>query len=931
MRRFPKSEYHIPFFDESGYFRKHCLVCGEYFWTQNTDQMTCEESTPNGCAQLTFINNPPATRPYTFREMREAFLSFFEKRGHKRIKPYPVVARWRDDLFFTHASIIDFQPYVTNGMIPPPANPLVISQPCVRFVDLENVGPTFGRHLTIFEMGGHHAFNYPDKKIYWKDRTIRYHHEFLTKTLGIESEKITYKEDVWSGGGNAGPDLETIIGGLEVDTLVFMKFKVVNSKFIELPIRTIDTGYGIERYTWLSQGCISCFHAVYAPILDKVLKTAGITNIDNSLLAKVAVLSGKLTLKKMIDRKKARKEIAKQLGMNIKEFDKTLLPVESAFAVVDHTRCLAFMLSEGIVPSNSSEGYLTRLMIRRTYRQLRFLGIEEKLLDIIDQQVDFWSRDFPHLKEMHETLIEILSVEKDKFKNTLKRGRLLVERLTQDLRTKGINKIPTETLVELYDSHGLPPEVVKEKAENWGFQVKVPENFYGEVAEKHIQSPPTQVTEKIEGLQVKISNLPETGMLYYENAYIREFKAKVLRVLDKKYIVLEKTAFYPEGGGQPADHGYLQFDNTQSEVNDVQKLGNVIVHVVKGPAPKEGIKVTGVIDWNKRYSLMKHHTGTHVLMGATRRVLGEHTWQAGAKKNVERTRLDISHFRRLTLDEIHEIERLANEVIARNIPVESSWMRREEAEKLYGFRLYQGGVVPGREIRVVKSGDWEVEACGGTHLKNTGEIGFIKILHTERIQDGVERIIFSAGLPALKAIQKSDRMLSSLSEILNAPQDRLLRTAKRLVREWKKARQDKNRLTEELAKTEASKTITATAAETISFNGLNYLTRSFEQIDLNRMIKLASELTKKDPLLVTIFYGADQKTARIIVMAGKEAVKQGINASAIAEEASKILGGGGSGRIDFAQGGGTQTNKLPQALKKAKEITKKQVTKIERD
>ncbi len=927
MKRFPESEYHVPFFDESGYLRKRCPICGEYFWTQNPDQKTCEESTPEGCAPLTFINNPLTSRPFAFREMREAFLSFFEKRGHKRIKPYPVAARWRDDLYFTHASIIDFQPYVTNGITPPPANPLVISQPCIRFVDVDNVGPTFGRHLTIFEMGGHHAFNYPDKEVYWKDQTIRYHHEFLTKKLGIKSEKVTYKEDVWSGGGNAGPDLETIIGGLEVDTLVFMKFKVVNGEFIELPIRTIDTGYGIERYTWLSQGSLSCFHAVYAPILDEVLKMAGVTDIDTGLLARVATLSGKLTLKKMVERRKARINIAEKLGMNVEEFDKTLLPIESAFAVVDHTRCLAFMLSEGIVPSNSGEGYLTRLMIRRTYRQLRVLGLEDKLLDIIDQQIDFWSQDFPHLKEMRDTILEILSVEKAKFKSTLKRGRLLVERLTQDLKTKGLSEIPTETLIELYDSHGLPPEVVKETAENIGFQVKVPDNFYGEVAEKHVQAPAQQTIEKIKGLEAKVSDLPETRMLYYEDAYIKDFEAKVLRVLDKKYVVLEKTAFYPEGGGQPADHGYLQFGNIRSEVTDVQKLGNVIVHVVKGSAPKEGTTVKGAIDWDKRYSLMKHHTGTHVVMGAARRVLGEHTWQAGAKKDVERTRLDISHFRRLTLEETHEIERLANEAIARNIPVESSWMPREEAEKLYGFRLYQGGVVPGREIRVVKSGDWEVEACGGTHLKNTGEVGFIRILHTERIQDGVERIIFSAGLPALKAIQKSDKLLWSLSEVLNAPQDKLVKTAKRLVREWKDARKEKKRLIEEFAKREAAKTGTAKAAETVSFNGVNYMTRNFESLDLDRMIKIASELTKKDPKLVTVFYGADQKTARIVVMAGKEAVKLGINSSKIAKEAAAILGGGGSGRPDFAQGGGTQVEKLPEALKKAEETVKKQAKK----
>ena len=928
MRRFPESEYHVPFFDEFGYLRKCCPICGEYFWTQNPDQKTCEESTPEGCAPLTFISNPPTRRRYNFQEMREAFLSFFEKRRHVRIKPYPVVARWRDDLYFTNASIIDFQPYVTNGITPPPANPLVISQPCIRFVDVDNVGPTFGRHLTIFEMGGHHAFNYPDKEVYWKDQTVRYHHEFVTKELGVKSEEVIYKEDVWSGGGNAGPDLETIVRGLELATLVFMKFKVVDDEFVELPIRTVDTGYGIERYTWLSQGSLSCFHAVYGPILDEVLRMAGVSGADNELLARVAELSGAMILKKIADRSGARKKVAEQVGIGVDELNKVLLPVENAFAVVDHTRCLAFMLAEGIVPSNVGAGYLTRLMLRRTYRQLRMLVIEEKLLDIIDMQIASWSKDFPHLKEMRDNILEILSVEQDKFKQTLNRGRLLVKRITQDLKAKELSEIPTKTLIELYDSHGLPPEVVKETAEGEGFRVKVPENFYAEVADRHVQAPPPRQTEKIEGLDASVSDLPETRMLYYEDAYLKEFEAEVLRVLDDKYVVLEKTAFYPEGGGQPADHGYLKFDKTQSEVVDVQKIGNVIVHVIKGSTPKEGDKIIGVIKWERRNSLMKHHTGTHVLMGAARRVLGKHVWQAGAQKDVERTRLDVSHFRRLTLEEIHEIERLANQAIAQNIPVETAWMAREEAERLYGFRLYQGGVVPGREIRVVKSGDWEVEACGGTHLKNTGEIGFIKIVHTERIQDGVERIIFSAGLPALKAVQENDKLLRGLSEVLNAPQEKLAETAERLVREWKEARREKKRLLEEIAKREAAKPeARLDERKTIPINGVKYMTQQFDQVDVDRMIKTASELVKRNPEVVALLYGVDKKNARIVVMAGKEAVNRGVNSKEIAGKTASVLGGGGSGRPDFAQGGGTLVKKMSDALAKAKEVVRKQVKK----
>lgn len=923
--RFPESEYHVPFFDEYGYVRKLCPKCGGYFWTQNPEQKTCGESTSHGCAPLTFINNSPTHRRYTLQEMREAFLSFFEKHGHERIQPYPVVARWRGDLYLTHASIINFQPYVTNGIIPPPANPLVISQPCIRLVDVDDVGPTFGRHLTIFEMGGHHAFNYPDKEVYWKDQTVRYHHQFITEELGVKSEQVVYKEDVWSGGGNAGPDLETVVRGLELATLVFMKFKVVNSEFIELPIRTVDTGYGIERYTWLSQGSVSCFHTLYSPILDKISKMAGISQVEDDLLAKAAELSGVMELEKTADRREARRKVAEQMGMEVKELTKLLSPIENVFAVADHTKCLTFMLAEGVVPSNMGEGYLARLMIRRTHRLLRLLGVEEKLLDIIDMQIGFWSPDFPRLKKMREEILEILSVEQDKFQETLKRGRSLVKRIIGKSKEKGAPQILNERLVELYDSHGLPPEFVQETAEQENVKVIVPENFYRMVAERHMQAPSQREDETVKTLENQVYDLPQTKMLYYENPYLSKFEAKVLQVLDEQMMVLEKTAFYPEGGGQPADKGYFTFDGNRSEVVNVQKVGKVIVHKLKGEMPKKGDKVEGKIDWRQRSILMKQHTATHVLMGAARRVLGEHVWQAGAQKGVEHSRLDISHFRRLTLEETQKIETLANQAVTRNIPVETSWMPRGEAEKRYGFRLYQGGAVPGKEIRVVKIGDWDVEACAGTHVRNTGEIGFIKVVHTERVQDGVERLIFSAGLPALKSVQESDRLLWKLSEALNAPREKIVKTAERLVREWKEARKEKERLIKKIAQESLKHTDMMKAVATKLIDNVNFSEGEFKPADVDLMIQTANELVKKDSTVVAVFYGIKDKTVRFVVVAGADAVNRGVNAGKIAEQMASIVGGGGGGRPDFAQGGGTKTDKTPRALQKAEQTIRKQV------
>ena len=927
MKKFPQEEYNVPFFKEEGYVRKLCPKCKEYFWTQNLDQETCEEATPEGCTAYTFLNNPPTRRSYSLREMRETFLSFFEKRGHARIKPYPVVARWRGDIYLTHASIIDFQPYVTEGIVPPPANPLVIVQPCIRMVDIANTGPTFGRHLTIFEMGGHHAFNYPDKEVYWKDQTVRYHHEFITKELGVKSEEVIYKEDVWVGGGNAGPDVECIVRGLEVDTLVFMEYKVVNNNFVKLPIRTVDTGYGIDRYAWLSQGVPSCFHAVYGSLLDKIFDMAGIDEIDNCLLTKIAEVSGLVSLDKTASRFKARRKIAEIVGMQTNELDKFLFPIENVFAVADHTKCLSFMLSEGIVPSNIQEGYLARLLFRRAYRLLKMLGIEDKLYDIMDMQIDLWSKDHPHLKEMQDEIMEILSVEEEKFQETISRGKGLVKRIAGELKKKNILEIPVETLTELYDSHGLPPEIVKQFAEKEGVKAEIPENFYALIAQRHMQA-----TEKIEAkpeekLETAVSNLPETELLYYADQYMKEFKAKVIKVLDNEHVVLDKTCFYPEGGGQPADTGYLVFDGNKIEVVDVQKVGRVIVHKVKNTVPKAEIIVKGVVDWKRRYSFMKNHTATHIVSGAAKRVLGQHVWQFGTQKGADRSRLDISHYRRLSLKEIHRIEKLANQAVLRNIPVETSWMPRNEAEKLYGFKLYQGGAVPGKEIRVVKIADWDVEACAGTHLNNTGEIGFIKIIHSERVQDGVERLVYSVGIQALNAVQENEKKLWKLSEILNAPLQKLDKTAEKIVKELKEANVEKRKLIKEIAERESAIVEGRPEGEEIKeLHGVKVVTRNFkDMIDVERMVQTANKMIKRDEAIVTVFYGADKKNAWIMVMAGKTAVAKGVNAGEVIREASAIIGGGGGGKPNFAQGGGTLTEKLPEAIEKAEEVLKKQL------
>lgn len=897
-------DFRIPFFTENGFIRKQCKICGTFFWTQDETREECGDAP---CVPYEFIGNSPTNRSLSITEMREKFLSFFEQRGHERLRPYPVVARWRDDLLFTIASIVDFQPYVTEGLIPPPANPLVLSQPCLRFEDIDLVGHTMGRHFTIFEMGGHHAFNYENQpQVYWKNETIRYHHELLTQDLGVPSEKITYKEGFWSGGGNAGVDVEGCVSGLEVSTLVFMQYKTIGDKLEPMPIKVVDTGYGMERWTWLTQGSPSAFHAVYGRLLERLLDWAGLQSTDRRVIEESSRFSAEF---QRLGKKAARERIAHMVGMDPVELDSIISPIENSFALLDHTKALVFILSEGVVPSNVKEGYLARLLFRRSYRVFRKLDIVDRLPDLLEEQVRYWSGDFPHIRDMREEILEEIEAEKEKYLDTLSRGRRLVSRVVEQTRSEGKTAFPVDQLVELYDSHGLTPEDVKEITEKEGLETPTPEDFYSLVAKRHVA--PQETTEGLRAedrLNKQVENTPKTRRLFYEDPYLREFSAEVLKVLEGRYLVLDQTAFYSEGGGQLSDVGIITADNSEFRVVHVASVDNVLLHEIQDqpelPAP--GSRVHGVIDWERRAALMRHHTATHVLIGASRRVLGDHAWQSGAQKSVESSRLDISHWKKLTRQETDELERLANKVVMEARKVSTTWVQRDKAEAQYGFRLYQGGAAPGKQIRIVEIEGWDVEACGGTHCGSTSEVGFIKILRTERVQDGVERIIFAAGPAALGEVQRREKTLFEVAETLGTPLEKVVESLSKVLA-------DRNNLRHEIdsrGKLSAEKMGKELLMKAEDIGGVKVIVYS-DSTNVDFLIELANYIAQSDPSSVSVFF--NERDGRVVAMVGEEAVTK-IHAGVLADTASKFLGGRGGGRPSFGQGGGKELQKIPEAV-----------------
>lgn len=410
--------YRVKLFEREGFERKKCPRCGRLFWTLDSDRETCGD-TP--CDEYSFIGNPPTKRKYTLAEMERAFLRFFERNGHKVIKRYPVVSRWRDDIFLTIASIADFQPWVTSGLVPPPANPLVVSQPSIRLKDIDNVGRS-GRHLTLFFMGGHHAFNSRRQRIYWTDETVEFCHRFLTGELGIEPEEISYVQDVWEGGGNAGEDFEVIVRGLEVATLVFMHYAGEGGKYRPLPLKIVDTGYGMERLTWLSQGSPSSYEAIFPSMIGHLSQLAGVAVPPAELLQENSRLAGLIDIEGGRQLRELRLKVAERMKMDVAEVDRLLSPLESIYTIADHLRCLAFMFGDGITPSNVREGYLSRLVLRRTLDFVWKLGIQKPLSELMDFCLRTLYGQFPELKERSGYILEVVEIEEQRYRDAIERG-----------------------------------------------------------------------------------------------------------------------------------------------------------------------------------------------------------------------------------------------------------------------------------------------------------------------------------------------------------------------------------------------------------------------------------------------------------------------------------------------------------------------------
>lgn len=764
----PSKYWKVNLFEEKGFSRIECKKCGKHFWTLDQNKQICSDSS---CSQYSFLNSPITKRKLDYVEMWKTFENFFKKNDHSSTPRYPVIDRVRPDLYFTIASIQDFQRIDKSGnmFFVYPFNPLIVPQMCLRFGDTQLVGVS-GRHLTSFCMSGQHAFNFKNKG-YFKDECIRLNFEFLTKELGIPEEELMYIEDLWHMPDFSafGPSLETFSKGCELVNSVFMQFQATyGTNFKELPIKVIDVGWGHERLTWFSNGTPTIYESTFGPIANELKKKAGI-KVNPDLLAEISSAVSSLDFDK---EGRNIEKIYKKLNISDKILSTQLYPLQAIYAICDHLRTILFAVTDGGIPSNVGGGYNLRVLLRRVFSFEDKYKFNFDFMHIIESHAKYLKRIYPELKESLKTIQKVLDVERAKYNATKEAAKSLIERMIS--RKEGFS---TEKLITLYESQGIQPEYVQQFKD-----IKIPEDFYEKLTAKHVKAE-NPIKEQKQEFYFK---LQPTKAGYYETPLEFEFDANIVKVVNK-YVVLDKTLFYPGGGGQEHDLGKIGNSNVLS----VEKIGSVIMHLVDTPTFHEGEKVHCIVDKDRRLQLMQHHTATHIVNASAQHVLGNHVNQAGTHKSVEKAHLDITHFQNITPEELVQIGDFANTIVKKGIKLRINTYTREIAEKRFGLKIYQGGAIEGKKIRIVEIPRTDVEACAGTHLSTTKDVKAIKILKTSKIQDGIVRIEFVAGNKALEETEKEKELLKRLSEKLKVSVQEIPERAKELFEKWKEVKKGK--------------------------------------------------------------------------------------------------------------------------------------------
>ena len=864
-------------------------------------------------------------------EVREKFLKYFEERNHKIVPSASLIPQDDPSLLFTNAGMNQFKKLIL-GLEKKDYSKAVSSQKCIRVSgkhnDLEEVGKDTYHH-TFFQMLGNWSFG-----DYFKKEAIIYAWEFLTEVCKLpkeklwatifteddESEKLWYentdikkgrvlrfdaKENFWEMAevGPCGPcseihydrgkeyacskpDCGVNCGcgrAIEVWNLVFMQYyRDENGKLTDLPSKTVDTGMGFERLTALLQNVDSNYDTdLFQPIIRKTEEISG------------------------------------------QKYKKS--PHSDSFQVIaDHIRALSFAIADGAIPSNEGRGYVLRRILRRATRHGRLLDLHKPFLfDLSNVVVKLMGKVYPELKAKKEHIALVIKSEEERFGETLDSGIELFEEVAQKVIKKGEKVIPGEEAFKLYDTFGFPVDLTQVMAQEKNLSVDM-EGFEKELEKQRERSKEGTGRMAMEVL-LSYSSIKETLPSRFKGYEDFETESKILLITDDgKGVVLDKTPFYAEAGGQIADIGTISNENFEFEVTQVVRQGEHILHlgeVKKGEIKSQlNKKVIAKVDIERRKSIMRNHTATHLLQKALRETLGEHVHQSGSLVSPDGFRFDFTHFKALTEDELEKIEYKVNQKIWENLEVKTFNTTLDEAKKLGAMALF--GEKYEETVRVVKVDEYSMELCGGTHVKATGEIGLFRIISEQSIAAGIRRIEAVTGKSAYELVKEEEKILEGLSDILKVKREELGTKVAELL-ENSREMEKKVKQVEAGGAREKIKELYKNAFE---LDGVRIISYKEENGSREGLLSLADALRENLKASVGVFATISEDKLTFVASVTDDLIKKGIKAGDIVKEVAKLTGGSGGGKPHLAQAGGKDITKLDFALSKVPEIIKKMIS-----
>ena len=860
------------------------------------------------------------------------FLEFYEGKEHFRRKSFSLIPEKDKSLLIINSGMAPLKPYFA-GVETPPSKRMTTCQKCIRTGDIDNVGYT-ARHGTFFEMLG--SFSFGD---YFKEESIRWGYEFMIEKLRMPLDKLwatIYEDDdeafeIWSriiglpeerivrlgkddnfweiGIGPCGPCSEIYFDrgesygcdnpdckpGCDCDRYVefwnhvFTQFsRDSEGNYTPLAQKNIDTGMGLERLACIMQGVDSIFDVdTIRYILQGVVEKSGIVYQEG----------------------KAKTDVSIRI-------------------ITDHIRSVTFMVADGILPGNEGRGYVLRRLLRRAARHGKILGITGGFLAELSERVIAISGDaYPELEEKKDYIRRILTIEEEKFSNTIDQGTLLLSDDMNEMAQKGKTVLSGEKAFKLYDTFGFPVELTQEILAEQGYTVDE-QDFRARMAHQKEIARAARKSETDAGWSdgaTLLSGAEPTvfvgyDMLSADSDVVSVFKGTVeansAAEGEEVIVLLDRTPFYAESGGQAGDIGIIENDSFRAEVISVSKNKGVFLHrvLIEKGTIHTGDRVSGQVDILNRNRSARNHTATHLLHQALKEVVGEHVGQAGSSVGPETLRFDFSHFEAVSKEDLQRVEEIVNEKIGLFLPVTAEEMSIEEAKKTGA--VAQFGEKYGAIVRVVKAGAFSCEFCGGTHVSNTGQIGAFKILSEAGVAAGVRRIEGITGPAVLERLTESELLISKASELLKANSDNFMSRLTVMNDEWKAQKKE----LEMLKQKDMGSSVDDIVEKAPVINGIRLITSVYQDCDVSDLRNLCDQIKARHKNCIIVLASDNDGKVTFIVSVSDDLLEKGYHAGNLIKQIAAAAGGGGGGKADMAQAGAKDASKIPDAFKVAESL-----------